>query len=208
MSAIITVPVTKGNTTINIDTEILPEKYYVAALTSGLKTLVNGGTTKIIKPKVQTPEAMAAYHAEAIAKAQERVEAMMAGKLKVGRAAAEAGPSGAVMTEARRLARQLVKDTLREAGQKVSHYKASEITAAANQLLASPDGKSLITQAEENLTSRKPVVKVDISKIKEDPELIAKDLAAKEAKAEAKAAGAGVLSAKQAGKVAPRATKH
>lgn len=202
---ILQIPVTKaGNKTIAVDTDTLHEKVYVAALASGIKTLVNGGATKLANVKdATTDEEKADFEAKAVAKAEERVAQMIAGTLKIGRAAAVKGPSAQVITEARRLARDLIRQAIKDAGGKVSHYSASEITSHANALLNDPDsGPGLITKAEENLEARtKSNIKIDASKIKEDPELVAK---AEKAKQEKKA---GVLSAAKAGKVAPRISK-
>lgn len=204
------IPVVKGGpgAFVIVETETLAEYVYAAALDNGLKTIVNGGATKLANVKDAKDEAeAAAFREAAIAKAQERVAAMMIGAakpIKLGRAAAVKGPSGAVMTEARRIARQLIKDTLKANGLKVSHYSASEITAKANELLADPEqGPGFIKMAEENLAKRETTtIKLDLSTLAEDPNLVAK---AEEAKLKKKA---GTLSATQAGKVAPRATKH
>jgi hypothetical protein len=211
---ILNVPVTKGKGTVSVDTDTAPENYYKAALEQGFKVIVNGGASKIVAPSDKTDEAaMAKYHEAAMAKAQERVAAMMAGTLKLGRASASKGPSGEVMTEARRLARNLVKDAMKAAGLRVSHYKASEITEAANQMLAdtSPSddnpkglGPWLIEQATSNIEKRKekPASAAIISAMKADPALVAKAEAEKAAKKTNKVP----LSALQAGKVAPRAS--
>lgn len=224
--AMLKIPVVKGAGSVEVDTDAetgIQEKYYEAALTAGLKVLVNGGASKIVAPtNKDDAAAMATYHAAAMAKAQERVKAMVSGTLNLrGRSAAVKGPSGEVMTEARRLARQAVKDALKAAGQKVTHYSAADITQAANVMLAddspaegepgSPDYKSagagpaLIAMAEAAIAKRKEKpTKVDLSFLKPDAKLVAK---AEETKA-AKKANAGTLSKTQAGKVAPRANLH
>lgn len=198
------IPVVKGKGSVPIDTDAVPENYYKEALLQGFKTIVNGGMSKITKETYPVPEELAAAAMEV---AHSRVAAMMEGKLKLGRSAAPKGPSGAVMTEARRLARQLVKDTLRAQGHKVSHYSSGDITEAANAVIADLTGKpgDLIAMAEVNLASRGKVeLKIDLGKvISEDPKLVAK---AEEAKILKKAKGP--ISAKQAGKVAPRQHVH
>jgi len=134
------IPVTKaGNATITVETDQLPERIYVSALTKGLHTLINGGATKLANVKdAKTDEEKAEFAKLATEKAQERVAAMYSNTLKLGREAAVKGPSGAVMTEARRIARDLIKQMIKDSGGKVSHYAASEITKAANELLADP----------------------------------------------------------------------
>lgn len=203
---VLSIPVTKaGNKTVTVETDQLPERIYVSALTKGLHNLLNGGATKLANAKDgKTDEEKAEFAAAAIAKAEERIAAMYANTLKLGREAAVKGPSGAVMTEARRIARDLIKQMIKDSGGKVSHYAASEITKAANELLADPEqGPGFIAMAEENLTARtKKNINFDMGKLHEDPILIAK---AEEAANKKKA---GVLSAATAGKVAPRVVKH
>lgn len=197
----LTIPVTKGKGSVTIDTEAVPETYYVEALRQGFKVIVNGGASKITKPAIETEEDMAKYHAAAMAKAEERVLAMLAGELKLGRSAgATTKVAGAVMTEARRLARDLVKAALKKAGLKQSHYSSSEITQAANAMIA--ENADLITMAEANIAARGKIsAPFDPSTLHADPKLVA---AAEEKKLAGKAKG--VISSKQAGKVAPRAS--
>lgn len=205
----INIPVTKaGNKTIAVETDQLHERVYIAALTKGLKDLANGGATNIANVKdAKTEEEKARFETAAIEKAKERVAQMYTGTLRLGREAAVKGPSGAIMTEARRIARDLIKQLIKDSGGKVSHYAASEITKAANELLADPDqGPGYIKMAEDNLAARtKKDIKFDVTKLVEDPGKVA---AAEEAALKKKA---GVLSAATAGKVAPRvspAVKH
>jgi hypothetical protein len=94
----------------------------------------------------------------------------------------------------------LVKDAMKANKIKISHVKASEITAAAKALLESDP--SIVATAEANLKAREATpMKINIaSLIHVDPELVRKDEAKK-----AKEKAEKPLSAKQAGKVAPRA---
>lgn len=196
MSAM-SIPVTKGKGVVSIETDQLPEAVYAEALRLGLKELVNRGMSKITVAKLEGEE-LAKAQAAAMAKATDNVEAIMAGKIKFAGQKASSKVSGAVMTEARRIARNIVKDEIKKAGGKISHYEASEITKAANQLIeAQPE---IIETAKANLEARTSApVKLDIaSLVKESPKLVAKA-------EEAKAAKKGQLSAKQAGKVATRA---
>lgn len=192
--AILKVAVTKAKgETVDINTETIPQEVYEYALALGLKTLVNRGTSKITKSTYPNAEELAAA---ALAQAAKQVEAIATGKIRMVGATKKSGVSGAVKTEAMRLARNLVKDELKRQKIKISHVEASEITKAARELLeASPE---LIEQATANLADRektplKVAIKVPVS---------AKKQAASE---KAKAAKAGTLSAKQAGKVKPRA---
>lgn len=189
----LTIAVTKGKGTVDIDTDKLPDAVYAAALAEGLKVLVNKGMSKITKAELGDEETV---KKEAMLKAASNVEAILAGTIKLA-GAPKAGQkaSGIVMTEARRLAKNLVKDAMKQAGIKISHVEPKEITAAANALLA--EDPSIIETAKANVEARsKTPIAIDVSKlVHTSPALVAKA----EAK---KAAAKSTLSAKQAGMVA------
>lgn len=191
------VPVTKGKTTIEIDDAALSDDVMREVILQGLKVLCNRGTSKITKEAYPDTEEM---KAAALKAAETQVEALREGKIKFSGSAKVKKASGAVMTEARRIARNMVKDAMKEAGLKISHVEASEITKAANSLLDANPGIIETAKAALEDRAKKPVA-IDIkSLVKESPKLVAK-AAEKKAKAKADAP----LSAKQAGKVAPRA---
>lgn len=202
-STIISVPVIKGKGTIDIDTSMLPDDVYREALLQGLKVLANRGTSKVTKTTYPKEDELKAKAME-VAEAQR--QAMYDGKIKLtgGSSKASGKVTGAVKTEAMRLARNLVKDELKRQKIKISHVAASDITAAAKALLEQDD--SLIEQAKANLAEREKVPvseKINVAAlVKVDP----KKVAASEAKAaKAKAEKGEGLSAKQAGMVAKRA---
>ena len=196
-STVMSIPLKNGAGSVDVDTARLPDDVYREAMLQGLKVLAERAMSKITKEAYPDEgERKAAIKA----KAEANVQDMYDGKVKITGKAAVKKASGAVMTEAMRLARNLVKDAMKANKIKISHVKASEITAAAKALLEQqPD---IIATAEANLKAREATpVKLDIaSLIHVDPSLVAKD--------EAKRAAAKAdkpLSAKQAGKVAPRA---
>jgi hypothetical protein len=156
--ATLNIQVVKGKGTVEIDTDALPDAVYQEALMLGLKVLVNRGTSKITSTTYPTaPELQAA----AMEQAGKEVEKIKAGTIKISGGAKVKQASGAVMTEARRLARNLVKDEIKRQGGKVSHYEASEITKAANALIASDP--SLVEMAKANIAERDKVkVSADI----------------------------------------------
>ena len=221
--ATLNIPITKaGNKKIAVETNDLPENVYLMALEAGLKVLLNLGMSKITTKDLEG-EALASAHAAAMTKAEDNLAKAYAGQTKVGRTASAAGDKvpGIVMTEARRLAKEVIKDEIKAAGMKVSHVEASAITAAANELLASAEGPSFIELAKANIAARTAKVSVagdDAQKaaaakaklealggIAESPKLKAK---AEKAKAESKEARkSNPLSSTQAGKVAPRKQK-
>lgn len=207
-SSLVDIPVTKGKSTVSVDLAAIPEEVYKAALIEGLKSFINKGMSKIMTKGLEG-EKLAEAQAAAMKKANENLAAINDGSIKLPGRKAKSKVSGAVMTEARRLARNLVKDEIKHSGGKVSHYKASDITAAANVLIESDP--ELIKMAEENIKKRDEVPvssKINLATlIKPDAKLVEK---AKAANAERKSQ----LSAKQAGMTKKRggqgqqATQH
>ncbi len=202
-SSIIKVRIIKvKDATVDVDLDALPIEVYKEMLRLGAETYINKvGMSKIGAglTKLEGTELTKAQNA-VVAQAQKNVTDMLAGKIKIAGEKSATKVSGAVNTEAMRLAKNIVKDWMKQTGRKISHTPASEITAGAKEVLsAMPE---LYVTAEENLKKRAetPIKGIDLSSIvKEDPKLVAK---ANEAKA-AKKKGAP-LSAKQAGLVAPK----
>jgi hypothetical protein len=196
-STIVSFALKNGAGEISVDTGRLPDAVYREALMQGLKVIAERAMSKITKEAYPDE---AERKAAIKAKAEANIEDMYAGKVKLTGQSKAKKASGAVMTEAMRLARNLVKDAMKANKIKISHVKASEITVAAKALL--DQDPSILATAEANLKAREASpAKIDIKAlIHVDPALVAKDEAKK---AEAKANKP--LSAKQAGKVAPRA---
>ena len=193
----ITIALKNGAGTVVVDCDRLPLDVYREALTQGLKVLAERAMSKITKEAYPVE---AERKAAIKAKAEENVADMYAGKTKITGASKAEKPKGAVMTEAMRLARALVKDFMKANKIKISTVKASEVTTAAKALIDSDP--SILATAKANLEARAATpTMVDLkSLIKIDPELVAKAEAKKAADKASKP-----LSAKQAGKVAPRA---
>ena len=214
VSGSVSIPITKvKGATVDIDFNSLPDDVYKEMLYLGAKEYVNSvkmskigaGLTKLEGTELEKAQAAV------VAQAKANAEAMATGKdFKFHGAKSETKVSGAVNTEAMRLAKNIVKDLMKKAGLKISHTPASEITAAAKQVLAAND--DLYKTAEDNLKKRAetPIKGIDIKAlVKADPTLVAKSEAAA-----AKKKKGGTISAKQAGLVAPkskpgqRATAH
>jgi hypothetical protein len=192
---IVNVPITKGKTTLAVAIDDIPADVWAEVILQGLKVLLNRGTSKVTKETYPKADELAA---KAVETAQAQLELVMTSKIKFTGGKKKSGTTGAVMTEARRLAKALVKDELKRAGIKISHVEASEITKAANAYLETAKGAELIEQAKKNLAEREKVSIGDAglniaSMVAISPELVAK--------AEAKKAKGGTLSAKQAGMV-------
>jgi uncharacterized protein with PIN domain len=191
---IVNVPITKGKTTLAVTIDNIPADVWAEVILQGLKVLLNRGTSKVTKETYPKAEELAA---KAVEVANEQLTMVMTSKIKFTGGKKKSGATGAVMTEARRLAKALVKDELKRAGIKISHVEASEITKAANAYLETAKGAELVEQAKINLADREKVHLGDTlniaSMVAISPELVAK--------AEAKKAKGGTLSAKQAGMV-------
>jgi hypothetical protein len=198
VSTTLMVPVTKAKGTIEVDTGMLPEHVYREALVQGLKVLINRGMTKLTKEAYPDADLLKAAAQE---KAEETLQNMYDGKIRIMGGAKSDKVPREVMTEARRIARALVKDGLKRAHIKISYVESSEITKAANVLLA--DQPQILEQAREEVERRaKASAKVTID-VKAIP-ISEKRKAAAEAAAAAKKADK-TLSAAKAGKIATRA---
>lgn len=199
------VPVTKSKGSVTIDPEKIPAEVWDAIVLEGLKAFVNKGMSKITTKGLEGEELQKAQ-AAAQAKAVENVKAILDGTIKLPGRKAKSKASGAVMTEARRLAKNFLKDEAKKQGIKVSHVEAKEWTKAANELLASDQGKGFVEQAEKNIQARAeaPAAAINLGSFLPNVD----ELKAKGAESDAKARERGKqLSAKQAGMTAKRKPK-
>ena len=201
---IIDVPIAKAgkDAHLTVDVSLLSEDMYALCLAEGLKAILNsrmskvGPVTKL--EKEGKLEELATNRDLALKIAQDNLTKLLAGDIKAKSKAAKSDLPREVQTEARRIAREIVKNQIRAAGGKPSHYAAKDITLAADEFIKAD--ASIVTKARENLANRegiKPAVDLS-SLIKESPQLVAK------AKAKSEANKAPGLSAKQAGMVPTR----
>ncbi len=202
MATILKIKINKAGTHLDVDTGRFSEEVYAHIFVKGLEPLLNARMSKIHVKDLEGEE-LAAAQADALKIAEENLNNLYEGKITRGRAAAKTKDGKKVdrevMTEARRLAKEIIKDEIRAAGKKPSHFEPSEITKAANSLLEADD--SIIEKAMANIAARKEVKTAHnlVGMLHESPKLLAK---ANERKLERKA----TLSATQAGrpKVTPR----
>lgn len=203
MAGIERVPVTKSKGYVSIDTAKIPQDVWDAIVAEGLKVYVNGGMSKI-NTKGLEGEELSTAQAAAQAKAEENAQAILDGTIKLKGRKAKGKTSGAVMTEAKRLAKNWLKDQAKAAGAKVSIYSAKEWTEAATLFLSGDRGSEFMAQAEKNIAARqeaKSSASIDLASIL--PGFDKAVAAGRESKAKAVARGKQ-LSAKQAGLVAKR----
>jgi len=209
---ILSIPITKaGNALLDVDDNDLPEHVYKAALEEGLKVLLNKGMSKITGLKDMVADELAKAHADAMEIANKNLAALKAGTIKRARskAAGAAKVPVAVINAARRIAKEVLKDEIRQAGMKISHIAPRDLTRLANERIA--EDPSYIAQATAEIEARSKITHLegDEEAIKaaaqaklaalglhEDPKLIK---AAEEEKAKRKTQ----LSAAKAGKTAP-----
>jgi len=210
MGDLIRVPITKAgrNVFFDVDTDDLNTMFESnpdmmrQLIAEGLKTILNSRMSKLGAPSKLEGKALEDNKDAALAKAQENLDDLVAGKLAKKSAGKSAGVDRKVMNEAVRLAKNVVKDQLRKAKVTLATVPTKDITEAAKKLVeASP---KFIEDAVTNLAEREKVEPVlDIlSFVKADPKLVAK---AEAEKAERKAARQ--LSVKQAGKTEKRSGK-
>ncbi len=201
---IISVPIAKAgkDANLNVDVGQLSDDMYALVMAEGLKAILNsrmskvGPVTKL--EKEGKLEELATNRDLALKIAEDNLTKLLAGDIKAKSKAAKSDLPREVQTEARRIAREIVKNQIRAAGGKPSHYAAKDITLAADEFIKAD--ASIVTKARENLANRegiKPAVDLS-SLIKESPQLVAK------AKAKSEANKAPGLSAKQAGMVPTR----
>ena len=197
------IKVTKAGKSLEVNLQDLPDEAYQFVLQKGLEALLNARMSKVLTKDLEG-EKLAEAQAAALKIAEENLANLQAGKITKARGGAKDANGNKVaanvMTEARRLAKEVVKNEIRAAGMKISHVEASVITKAANELIAADP--SFIENAKANIEARSAVKSaINIADlVHESPKLVAK---AEAAKAERKTQ----LSAKQAGKAAPRKKK-
>ncbi len=180
--AMFAVPITKAKEDISdIDSKGFSDEVYDYIFSEGLKTVLNKGMTKVTAKDIPDEDER---KAEAMKIAQATLAELYDGKVPSRKRAKKSKESGKVMTEARRLAKEAVKQQLRKAKKKISHYKASDITAAANALLETDDGKKFIATARDNIAAAEAETVSDsiLADLHEDEYLVEKANEAAEAR--------------------------
>lgn len=181
------IPISKGKDlffTLDLN-EIMdpdfPADVYREIIFQGLKQVINRGFSVQESAKKMSEAEQAKHNATLLKIAEENMEKYRKGEIRVsGGKAKTKGLARAIMTEATRLAKVIVKDGIKRAGKvKVSHVAAREITALAKQYLETEAGAELIEEATATVKGRekaeaKVLTGIDLSGIKADPKLVAK----------------------------------
>jgi len=210
MAQIVRIPIPKAGPDAFIEVDlsetVLPAEVFQQVVLAGLEVVLNKrmSSKKIGAITKKTGDELKEAQAEAMKIAQENLDNLYKGSIgRKGKAKDKDESNRTIRTEARRLARELVKNEIRKAGGKPSHYSAAEITKFADVFI--DRDASIIEKAKANIASREIIIpdKVDESekaKAKADLEALGlKPDPKKVAKAEAeKAERKTQLSAKQA----------
>jgi hypothetical protein len=189
------IKVAKAGQDVEIIWNELSDEVKMHIIEHGFSKVLNAATAKVTKTTQPDAEKL---KAEAYNLAMKKLDALKRGE--VGRKKASKGPGGKVMTEARRLAKIIVKAAIKEQGGKISDYEAKEITEAANQYIE--ENPQIVADAEASIKRAEALAGKGTIDTKKIP-VSAKKVAAREAKnAEARKGTAD----KAAGKPGPQAS--
>jgi hypothetical protein len=137
---------------LDIDLDTLPDASYRAIIVAGLEAIfakANGAAKSLAGITKLEGKELEDRKQEVLEAAQKTLEQLQAGQVP---GAKKAKTSGAEATEAMRLAKNMVKDLIRNSGQKIGAYSAKEITAAAKVVLER--NPHLLALAKKNLAER------------------------------------------------------
>lgn len=194
---IINVPVVKGKAVVALDLSKLTDEAYRHLMELGAKAYLNSRMSKITIKDLESEDKV---KEEAMLRAQDNLEKLYAGEFKRAAGAKASKLGREVKTEAMRLAKALIKDEIKRAGGKPSHFEPSEITQAAKDYLEGDDGAALIEMAKTNIEARAKVASGEVDKLSALTKgLKVSDKRVKASKAKAEKNKAAGLSAKQAG---------
>lgn len=141
---------------VEVCLEQLPVEEYQIILQLGLEARINStGFSKIEKAKdqdgVEAAMEVAAQNIEKLYKGELRAPIGLAGMKKKAKTVSDR----AVGSEALRLAKEEIKDRIRAAGEKVSHYLPKDITKAAKDLLEDDEFGPPIWAAAEKVVQER-----------------------------------------------------
>jgi hypothetical protein len=205
---IVQVPIEKAGSDVflEVDIQSIHPDVWDMVVMAGLKAMLNDGKSKLTGLTKMADDEKAKAHAESLAISQKNLAAMVAGSTKPKRglkAKDDTTLPREVQTEARRIARDKIKDKIRAAGGVPSHYKPADITKYADALIKADP--AIVAQAKANVAATKAVAvptEFKIEGLSADPEKLAK-AETKKAESAAKKA-AKPISAKQAGMTTKR----
>lgn len=190
------IKIAKAKTNLEVDFDAFPPEVKAYIVEQGLSKLLNAATAK---ETVATTPDDATREANSLAHAQKKLENLQAGQMTARRASKSDGKTpAAVMTEARRQAKIIVKAQAKAKGKRLTDYTPKAWTEAANIYLN--DNPALIEAAQAAINAAAALAaqaEMDVSTLVADPKLVAANEAKKEAARKATAA-------KNAGKPGPQ----
>jgi len=208
--SVVNIPIPKAGGSLEIELDDLaaedfPDHVYKEILFQGLKVLLNRGMSKITGTKTDGSKKAAMEVAE------RNLQAVRKGEIRLYSGKRPGKATGAINVEAMRLARIMVKDAMKRAGLKVSHYPAKEITAAAKLLLEGDQGPGILKQAEAAIkerTEKENEIKIDLGGLVADPKLVKAAEEKNEASRIATAAKKGVIAQRSRPTQGASAARH
>jgi hypothetical protein len=196
-----------GAGSIELNFSALPDETYRAIMIAGAEAFLSkaNGATKSLAGITKLEGKELEDRKKEVREAAEKTAQQLRDGIVPG--AKKAKASGAEATEAMRLAKNMVKDLIRNSGQKIGAYSAKELTAAAKVVLER--NPHLMELARKNLSERAQEAKgskaLDLKGLfgakAESDDVKAKPKVAPKRKEKGEKAP---LSATQAGKAAPR----
>lgn len=186
--------VTKAQQTLQVVWDDLPQPIKLRLIAEGIGKLLNAATAKVTKSSTPDAESL---KAQALGLAQKKLDSLHRGELRAKAVKGQGKASGVVMTEARRLAKNIIKAQIKAAGKKISDYETKAITEAANGYVTKHP--ELIKQAEESIAAAKALAE-QASNIEADVAAIPVSASKVKAREEANAKKRAETLAKNAGK--------
>jgi len=188
--------IAKANKDLEVQFADFPPDVKRYIVEQGLSKLLNAATAK---ETVKTTPDNATREANSMAHATKKLDNLKAGQISTRAKSTGDGKTPAVvMTEARRQAKIIVKAQAKAKGLRQADFTAKAWTEAANTYLAS--NPALIEAAKAAIEANAALsaaAEIDVSALKADPKLVAKN-------EERKAAARAATEAKNAGKPGPQ----
>ena len=172
-TTVIKVWIPKANAYLDVDIseEKTPKECYMEALVKGFQAILTRGMSgpNGVSTKGLEGEELEEAQARAYEIAQQNLESMYAGEIRLTSVKRVKEKKGKVKTKAMQNARVIIKAQIKAEGGKVSHYTAKQISELAEELLV--DQPELIEEAREQLAkddkeAEKVKARLEKSKIK------------------------------------------
>jgi hypothetical protein len=138
---------------LEVDTSEFTDEVIHFLIGQGLDKVINSRMTKVGAVTKLTGKELEDAHKDALRIANENLDDLKAGKVKHSRGKGKSTIPAAVRAEAMLLAKRDIKDAVRAAGHKPSHYSDKAYTAKAKEYV--DNDPYYIQQATQNIEARK-----------------------------------------------------